>query len=692
MYENLEKTGNTFGLVRTEWNADGSRPLVRTVEEGNVARQPGKFFRVRTDEGTKVYKYTFSRPDDRQWTERMLKALGRSPAKHGILEALAGFNRTAGNFFTTLRPAFAPLNMLKGLGERIFNSVARGSYVAADGSFIEGPTVAAKTAELSGNMDFLSTYFNNFKDAAGADLAKALGKKPGPASAKDPRFQKYWDEFHKSGADVTIFGLLKRNAMDAQSLLGTEGMGVIRKAIRAAHGTVGYKTIDSVITSYNNAFGLLPVFLHYAAFRESGVPVKSALSYTTEAMNFFKKGETEPYGSALYVFFRPTVQSGANIIRALNPFTKATPAQKARGALTMVGLIAVGLMLTTMLRAMGDDDEGDLNAYDDLDLGAVSNAVCIPGADGQIYKLPVPYGLFHLAWTMAQIFDRTGRGQMSYGDGARQTILAFHRQVLPDTFPAYRLTEDPSDWVLQALAPAAIRPWVDVAVNRNHWGSSIVYGNAREGLRNHEKGWMTTPQKWHDMAKALDEIPLIGPDTHPETLRYITSYYLFGPLQGIVAAMDDSRLYTPDYQTTREALGPFLTAMGASSVWSAPRDHYQTYYYRVKREAERVLYDHGIQPTDPEGKTPTEEHLRREAREAGMTPEWATAYLALRKAINSVAGVNAEARESWRRYRVGQLSDETMGRVFSKREDELQAIFRKFYRLTAGVNFRGDGR
>jgi hypothetical protein len=394
-------------------------------------------------------------------------------------------------------------------------------------------------------------------------------------------------------------------------------------------------------------------------------------------MNYYKRGELEPYGSALFVFFRATVQGGANMLRALNPFTKQTTYAKARGAIAATGLLAIGLILTTMLRALADDDDDEkYNPYDALDMGSASRAIHLITQEGESVKFPLPFGLPNFTWGLAQIIDRYGRGQISAGEAMYHALFQFHRQVLPDSFPAYKVNEDPTAWFFQTFAPQMIRPFVDIAVNRNHWGNEITYGNRKPGLRDFEKGRIGTDPFYHDAAKWLHDNAKL--DTTPETIRHVIEYYAYGPWQGLLAALGSSDWYEPEHKSTRDTLGPFLTALGSSILYGAPRNVEQINYFNAKRRIESELTEKGVRTTDPNNK-PGEKaaFVRKQMREGGFDADTIDTYIRILEAEKDIIKINTELREKAERMWGRDLTDEVLKGLFQKAEREKQFIYKR---------------
>jgi hypothetical protein len=626
-----------------------------------------------------AYKYTFDYENDPERTRAMLSAISQIKDTNQLLSLTTRANRFIGSFFTTLRPLFAPQAAVKDYGERLMNVLARESFIKGDNDIVSGTVVSRRMGSLLIDGDFMSSYYRGLRN-----------------QKDDSKFGQYWDEFKRSGAYLNFLDFLKELGRKTMTVLGPKDGNALRKAFRAVTTTKTFQAVEKKIHDWNNAFNALPIFLEYAALRESGVKPRSAAFYTQNSMDYFKRGELEPYASALYVFARPTIQGGANLLRSLNPFTKKTTEGQLKGAAVFVGLTCLALMVVSMLRGQGDDadDEKAGNVYDSLDLGTVTRAIVFPQKDGTIVKFPLPFGMPHYAWGVANVVDRFSRGLITGPEAAYYLTTHSLRQIMPDTVPAYLPSEDLMPWVFQTMTPTYLRPMADLAVNRNHWGGQINYGNRAVGVREFEKGRMATPAKWHSMARDLHDFTGLNVMT-PESLRYLANGYLFGPLQAIAASAESSKLYEPRFASTREALGPFLTAIGASLYWGPEMDRRQVYYYRVKETMEKELTARGVRITDADNATHDDKiaFIKKNMKEGGFTKNQIEAELMIVEGDRALRKINEALREKYAHTRFGDIEERSLEKDFKAAYDEKDKIYKGIQKkLGLGWTFGSEGR
>jgi hypothetical protein len=676
LYERMESEGNTFGLTRVRLNNGETKPADEDTTPNGAAlySQAGFVHRTKVDGRRVAYKYTFDFQDDPARTQDMLRAISQIQDSSPVLKLATNVNRFLGSFVTTLRAAFSPQGALKDYGERIANVLARESYISGLDDVVSGTDVAAKMAGLGVNAEFLRGYYANI-------MADITGK-PAPTGGY---YDKYFAEFKKSGAYMTFLDLMKELDHKTTNLMGAENVNVLRKAVRAVVRTKGYQATEKIVHGYNNLFNAMPIFTQYVAFRESGVFEKSAAAYTLDTMNFFKRGRLEPYGSAMFVFFRPTVQGGANMLRALNPFSKSTPAARVRGLASLAGLTALSMVVIGGLRGAGDEGD-ELNVYDSKDLGTVTRFVNVPTGNGEALKLPVAFGYPALAWGLGNLLDRFSRGQISGPEAASQFVLLFYRQVLPDATPSYSPLDDPLAYAFQTLSPTPIRPLVDAVANKTHYGSKINWENSQTGLREFEKGRLTTNPFFHTVAKTIRDYTKI--DMTPETWRHIIQGYAVGPFQGLVAAAESSPLYKPEFESTRAELGPWLTALGAGMYWAADGDRLQTYFYRVRNELERALNGRGVRISEEDTKPGEKDKVVRRLMSAGgFSDAEIRARIKIYRIDEAVKKINSDLKSKYNHTRFGDITEIGLEQDFKAANDKKRALYQELLDLS-GFGFR----
>jgi hypothetical protein len=638
---NGRKVINTHGLKLARMTSDETGFVGAARNNINVMRAPGFIIRHNiTDKNgntRRVSSKAYWEFRDPEQTKIMNKAISQEKNQNGFLRFLTKANSLHGSFFTKLRMSFAPLSMIKDAGERLFNTWNHETLYRADGSTVEGTTIVARMGGLLANPDFYSAYFQTFVQDKVVDTP--LGK--------------ILQEFKHSGANFTQLSMMKSLGRDIDKLKEMQDLSRSRwkRFVNSVEGLTPVKKANDFFTKWNDSFNAFAPALQYAALRLENISASESAGYTLDKMNYYKEGNLDSIGSAFYVFWRPTIQGGANLFRALNPFGKSTAKARYRAAATALALIALGLMCQTVLRALGapdDDDKEQVNKYDALPWETVSRSMVILGAKGEQYKAPLSYGGVAGFWAVSVALDRMMNGLMSPAEATYRMFGGLSRQIIPDATPGYMFTEHPIKWSLSTFLPQLLRPLVDVGVGLDFFGSEINKGNQTPGKWEYEKGRINTPIRWHKFARAAAETSSLLDNT-PETWRYIVEGYLWGPLAATVGNYnEDNTLIPKSRRTTESVLGPVITAMGGQSLYSAPSAFSQNYYFTVKDRLDDRLKKNHIQLTRPgERRTHEEkiEDVRKDMKKAGFTKDEITAQILIMETELEYDKLEEEARE-----------------------------------------------
>jgi hypothetical protein len=600
------------------------------------------------------WKITVRIDGDPNTTRQLRESMIETRPVHPWLKTLQGLNRIQGRLLTTLRVTFAPLISVKDVGERLFNNWSRGNFAAGN---ISGPRVVANMLKLLVTPGFWAAYMNGQFNRTG---------RPG-------KFNEYYELSKKAGIYYTILSQIKNLGRDINRIDDPRTRSLLAQGAEWIGSTKPVKVADALITKYNDIFNSMPLFLNFAALLEAGVPYKDAASYTYTMMDYYKKGRIEPIGSAIYMFFRPTIQGGANLLRSLLPYGKHTLSDQFRGSVTFIGGTLLAMQLISMLSlAAGDNDEG-VNRYDALPFETKSRALILFDEDGSQLSLPLPFGGPGAMYGVGHVLFDLMNGRMEVGEAAYQAFISFTRQVAPEAFPAYSPSKSTGAWTLQSFFPQILRPFADTAVNKTHWGTPITYGSNTTGLREFEKGRKTTPIRWHRLAREMAPIK----DMTPEEWQYFAKYYLVGPAAAVMAAMDVDTLLENPFPKTQPVLGPLLTGIGIASVWRAEPNTNKTYYLTAKNDFKQELLRRGVRDSGTDTKPGERAALvRRNMRNGGFTSAEIAAYQNILDTDKALKKLNDDVYKKYKHLRFGDEGWDypVVKAAFTKHAKETQAL------------------
>jgi hypothetical protein len=659
------KTIEDRGLKRATLNEDetGFRERKYQKDAWVYMNAPGYIIRTEVNGKIVAHKYFFDFKDPAE-TELMNAAISENAEKNRLLNAATIANGIKGHFLTTLRPSFAPLAMVKDVGERLGNQVSGDRYRTADGGYVSGPKIARRMVSLAFNLDFLAAYVKSY----------ARGKKT------DGVLGKLVDEFKGSSYAFSVNSHIKANAKDVMSVNPKEmakSHNAFMRALLKLSDTRGVKAARRLVDGWNETFGNFGASLQYAAMRLEGLKITDAGQYTQDMMNFHKKGSLDSLGRAAFVFYRPVMQGGANMMRALLPGEKTTPAARWRGAVTYAALTAMAFMLHTFLRSLADDDEDGINKYDALPFETISRSMVFVGGDLNA-KAPVAFGFGGSAWTNGAALSRLSRGLLTPQQAASHMMLGFARQTAPETFPGYAFSDDPTAFMLQTLSPFVVRTAVDLAVNKDFYGQPIVTGRDAPGLWDYEKGRADTAPMWHNIARILAEN--LGIDEAPEFWEHAIRNYSLIPIEAIFGEAANKTLLPDKYPTARTLYGRLFSLAGLDSVVSAEADSGSAYFYLAKDRFDRGFRRTGIRTEGDELGSTHEEKVRsvqRNMRGQGYSSKEVRAYGLIMDAKSELDGLKRDFNKAAKKYKFGTVEPSGAARR------EYQAIADKMNRIYA---------
>tara|TARA_B110000503_G_C7139580_1_gene410328 strand:- start:296 stop:2290 length:1995 start_codon:yes stop_codon:yes gene_type:complete len=413
---------------------------------------------------------------------------------------ITDFANTVTGFFGAMHTRynynFAPLNFVR-------DSLTNAWNIGASGDM--GPVEAAKYIKHVSTMVAKNGLGKAWQVAR---LHERADKKSVDELAalieKDP-FVKDMLEMMKYGGKTTY-------------LEGLSVLSALEKLEKSVNKTITLKTGESITNffdAYNYAFeftsrtaaytlrkeGLKKKFIAdgMAADKAEVAAATEAATWTKNLANFEKIGKYGREMGALYMFFRPSVTGAVRAAQAAlpgMPFSekyyvdnlpddvKADEKLKAKylenfrkdrknARVMITGLLGSGYALYMMAALMSaDDDEGRNNVKSD-NMQQWTRYARFHLSDKVIIQLPWGFGLGAFAATGAQIASIL-HGPQSLVDGLNNIMFS----IMTDAFlplPISRMspTENPIGFAVDSVAPTAIRPLVEFAMNKDGLGRTI---------------------------------------------------------------------------------------------------------------------------------------------------------------------------------------------------------------------------
>lgn len=569
------------------------------------------------------------------------------------LGTLSGYH---GQLYTRFSPFFAPVGGFRDYMERVFHMVNR-TYYTDDGQTIKGHNI-------------IGSYLKNTPRTARMLFDAMVGR-----AEEGSQAAQYWDEFQRHGVFQKFIPPAKRSAYSleqsfaprensADAIMKRLGIDANMEKYLNTLGR-GKDIVLRKLDGWNDYLQNMGSFNQYVTLREKGLSPARAARDTLELIDMRQHGTLTPYMRMIAPFVVPTMQSAAAMGRTLGFGARNAGdifKQGMNGWLgVMGGMMAFGALYQVAREAMGYDENGK-SWFDSIPLREAVGFIPVPtdDNDGSYFKIPNGFGPMRLSAAMAIGTDRLSRGLMEPEDFAVDLMLTVAKDVVPTTFPQYKFTSKPAEFISQMITPDVVKPFIELATNTNYFGSEIY--NARRGDKaRSDSGRTSTDVFWHNTARWFNRN--YGLDAAPEQYQYLLKSYSAGPVKLAMAALNSTfSLTDPDYprkgQTRPSAadeMGPWVQALGGSMFYGKVRNNSQTMYFDYKRAVEDKIKRYGIKISAKEnmGKPEEARAFRENAlRESGQfTPEEIADYELMRQTdqrlVKLSSDFNTNFKESW---------------------------------------------
>jgi len=192
-------------------------------------------------------------------------------------------------------------------------------------------------------------------------------------------------------------------------------------------------------------------------------------------VNFNRKGEAGSLMNAAYMFFNASVQGIAQFGRAMgitSPDGKKIRVNANRAQKMAAGIALFGFVLGMINRGISEEDEDGEKYYDKIpDYVKERNMIFMKGdGKGGYWKFPLPYGynIFHVTGTATD--------DMLNGNKTPVEAAKFWLGTLIGSFSPVGISGSEQGLdvaTLKTVAPTIAKPFVELGVNENYFGSPI---------------------------------------------------------------------------------------------------------------------------------------------------------------------------------------------------------------------------
>jgi hypothetical protein len=434
-----------------------------------------------------------------------------------IVQMLGGVTRFLSSMSTMYNPEFVVTNFSRDVQAAVINLQAE--IDLHDGK-LKGKEITARIVK-DVPVAMRSVYRN------------LQNKKP---TKQTEEWQKTFDEFRNDGANTGWFQMkdMDQQAADVAKHIKLHLQNPLGSLLRTR------KAIGDFVTNANSAVENAIRLAVYKNAIEAGISRKQAASLAKNiTVNFNRKGEIGAMMNSLYMFFNAAVQGTAAWARAM---TTMKIDEKGDRHLNRAQKVAVGIMFASFgLAALnrssaGEDDDGE-NFFDKVpDYEKERNIVIMKsmfgGEPGEYWKIPLPYG-YNVFSAAAVSAEGVINGNKSIAEGSGGII----KSMLGAFSPIGIANSDSAEGTAaRTLTPSVARPFMDIALNENFFGSPVYAENkffSTEKPQSH-LSLRSTNEVWKWLAEALNDNTggsqyrsgLL--DFSPDKMGYSFNYFMGG--------------------------------------------------------------------------------------------------------------------------------------------------------------------
>lgn len=432
-----------------------------------------------------------------------------------ITKTLGRINRYLVSTLTTLNPEFVISNFAKDIQVAVFN--------------------LSSEADINGALKGQNITKQTVKDTRKAISAIYSNERSGKT---DSEFQKYYNEFKEDGAKTGWAN--QNNLADIKKKLENIHNLQTNKNIK---NTIKGKTnelldfVNDVNTAVENGVRLSA----YINARRVGVTRNQAAEMAKElTINFNQSGEWGTLVNSLYLFFNVAMQGNVRFIKSLATLKKTVQPDGSvkkslnRGQKIALSMVAFSSVITMLNQAITDEDEDGQTFYSKIpDYEKERNLIFMNPVNGKDYfKIPLPYG-YNIFHNMGTVATEVSSGDRTVGDGIGFLTTSALASFSPISFSD---SDNLATTSTRAIVPTVIKPFYDLSVNEDFFGSTIYNENMpfSEPKPDATMGRKTTPKTFKNISNFLNEVSGGNDfesgalDFAPESLYYLFKFSIGG--------------------------------------------------------------------------------------------------------------------------------------------------------------------
>jgi hypothetical protein len=324
-----------------------------------------------------------------------------------------------------------------------------------------------------------------------------------------------------------------------------------------------------------HAFDLFPRVATYMGAISTGLtPANAARVSLNSSLNLTRRGEWARVLDNTFFFFSPTVEGARK-------FTKMglTSANGAKLMATFAGLGGMATLMNSMIAGGDDDDDGRPNYMDVPKVTQQTRLVFFFGPGSNDY-FSIPLG-FMMAYP-TYVGTKATQAMLGATSGESAGVMMTEAAVdlaagLASSMSPLRPAGDQVQESVASLAPSLAKPFADLAINKNYFGSNIYNKQFDSRIARSTMGRESTGDVWKWVAETLNSATGGAGgtsgfiDLQPEQYRYLFEAYTGGPYRTI---KDTAKVFDENNEDTGLARVPIIRGFVGKGAEYVPMNQY----------------------------------------------------------------------------------------------------------------------
>jgi len=364
---------------------------------------------------------------------------------------------------TSLNPAFAIPNFIK---DQVSSAVLSKNALATHNpiSFIAG-----------------------IKEAIAKPTLKAtVGRIPGAKEVAGKLWEpsetyKLWASRNANITRADLSRNLKQATRQSLEDLGVKNESFLRK----------YENVISAsekATRYQNFLGTYKNALKKGKSPEVAIDMANQAA-RENSINFTRRGEISTFMKIFNPYFNASIQGSARLARSFK--------ERPVGTSLKIGATILTPVAASTYYNLSDPDRAAVYA-NISDAERKGNLIMVLGSGRGYIKVPLPAGMKEFANPVRDFIESEYLGD-------RQSLLETAKNIFVDAFSPVGTT---GSEVLSNLTPQAIKPLVELSMNKNLYSGKEVVPENLKGSAPEDQVFDSTPQVYRDIAKVFGISPL----------------------------------------------------------------------------------------------------------------------------------------------------------------------------------------